>query len=201
MSTIEFKDLFKDAPLQTLKRGDVIYRAGEEPQNIYFVESGLIGLALWGESGKDHLVRLFKAGQIFGHRSLFAQEKYHATATVIDESQVRYLNKAQMRERMKGNCDLAEKLLETLAKELRQAEAKQLVLSEKDATTRIAEAVVYLKELHPKYEWTRQEIADFCGSTTPTVIRTLAKFVDDGLIEQRGREIVILNRDLLLSQG
>ncbi|WP_295904873.1 Crp/Fnr family transcriptional regulator [uncultured Bdellovibrio sp.] len=201
MNTVEFKELFAEAPLKTFKRGDVIYRAGEEPQNIYFVESGLVGLALWGESGKDHLVRLFKQGQIFGHRSLFAQEKYHATATVIDESQIRFLNKSQMRERMKGNCDLAEKLLETLAKELRQAEARQLVLNEKDATTRIAEAVVYLKELHPQYDWTRQEIADFCGSTTPTVIRTLAKFADDGLIEQRGREIVILNRDLLLSQG
>ncbi|WP_347358436.1 Crp/Fnr family transcriptional regulator [Bdellovibrio sp.] len=198
---MEFKDLFVQAKGKKFKRGDIIYRAGETPRNIYFVESGLVGLGLWGESGKDHLVRLFREGQIFGHRSLFANETYHATATVIDEAEVRIMNKAEIREQMKGNCDLAEKLLETLAKELRQAEAKQLVLSEKDAPARIAEAVVYLKELHPDYDWTRQEIADFCGTTTPTVIRTLARFVEDGLLEQKGREIIILDKERLLSQG
>lgn len=198
---MELQDIFQDAPQLKVKRGEVLYRAGESPQNIYFVESGLVGLALWGESGKDHLARLFKTGQVFGHRSLFAKEKYHATATVIDESTLRVLSKDQMRERMKGNCDLAEKLLEILAKELRQAESRQLLLSEKDAPTRIAEAVVYLKELHPTYDWTRQEIADFCGTTTPTVIRTLARFEEEGLVQQQGREIVILNRDALLSQG
>lgn len=198
---MEFKDLFSQAPFKRFKRGDIIYRSGETPKNIYYVESGLVGLGLWGESGKDHLVRLFREGQIFGHRSLFANEMYHATATVIDEAQIRILSKAEMREQMKGNCDLAEKLLETLAKELRVAEAKQLVLSEKDAPARIAEAVVYLKELHPEYSWTRQEIAEFCGTTTPTVIRTLAKFVEEGLVEQKGREIVILNKSALLSQG
>lgn len=198
---MEFKDLFAQAVAKNFRRGDVVYRAGENPQNIYFVESGLVGLGLWGESGKDHLVRLFREGQIFGHRSLFANEPYHATATVIDDSVLRVMNKNEMRQQMKGNCDLAEKLLQTLAIELRRAEAKQLTLSEKDAPARIAEAVVYLKELHPEYSWTRQEIADFCGTTTPTVIRTLARFVEDGLIEQRGREILILDKKTLLAQG
>lgn len=201
LSGMEFKDLFAQAASKTYHRGDVIYRSGETPQNLYFVESGLVGLGLWGESGKDHLVRLFRAGQIFGHRSLFANEPYHATATVIDESKIRFMSKSEMRTLMKGNCDLAEKLLETLSKELRQAEAKQLVLSEKDAPARIAEALVYLKELHPDYSWTRQEIADFCGTTTPTVIRTLARFADEGLIEQKGREIVLLKKDDLLNEA
>lgn len=197
----EFEKLFRDAKSLTLKRGEVVYRVDDIPENIYFLESGLVGLALWGESGKDHLVRLFKAGQVFGHRSLFENVPYHATATVIENSVVRSLSRKELREKMRGNCDLAEKFLENLARELREAESKQLTLNEKDAPARIAEAVVYLKELHPDYSWTRQEIADFCGTTTPTVIRNLASFVEEGLIEQKGREIVILNRDALLSQG
>lgn len=197
----EFEKLFKEAESLRLKRGDIVYRVGQQPENIYFLEAGLVGLALWGESGKDHLVRLFKTGQVFGHRSLFEKVPYHATATVIENSVVRVLSKQELREKMRGNCELAEKFLENLARELREAESKQLVLNEKDAPARIAEAVVYLKELHPNYSWTRQEIADFCGTTTPTVIRNLAHFVEEGLIEQKGREIVILDREALLSQG
>ena len=198
---MELQQIFQGARLQKFKRGDVIYKMGEDPQNIYYLQSGLVGLVVWGESGKDHLLRLFKQGQIFGHRSFFAQEKYHASATVLQDSEVLVLSKDEMRERMKGNCDLAEKLLQTLAAELRRSEEKQVVLTEKDVTARIAEAVVYFKELHPTHSWTRQEIADFCGTTVATVIRTLAKFVDDGLIDQQGREIIILKKDELLSQG
>jgi len=198
---MELQDIFKDARSLKFKRGDVIYKMGELPQNIYLLQTGLVGLVVWGESGKDHLLRLFKQGQIFGHRSFFAKEKYHASATVLQDTEVLVLSKDEMRERMKGNCDLAEKLLETLATELRRSEEKQVILTEKDVTARIAEAVVYFKELHPTHSWTRQEVADFCGTTVATVIRTLAKFVDDGLIEQQGREIIILKKDELLAQG
>ncbi len=194
-------EVFQGARVEKFKRGDVIYKMGEVPQNIYFLKEGLVGLVVWGESGKDHLLRLFKKNQIFGHRSFFAQEPYHASATVLDDTTVLVLSKDEMRARMKGNCDLAEKLLQTLAAELRRSEEKQVVLTEKDVTARIAEAVVYFKDLHPTHSWTRQEIADFCGTTVATVIRTLAKFVEDGLIEQRGREIVILKKEELLSQG
>ncbi|QLY26616.1 Crp/Fnr family transcriptional regulator [Bdellovibrio sp. KM01] len=198
---MELIQVFQDARVEKFKRGDVIYKMGENPQNIYFLKEGLVGLVVWGESGKDHLLRLFKKNQIFGHRSFFAQEPYHASATVLDDTTVLVFSKDEMRARMKGNCDLAEKLLQTLATELRRSEEKQVVLTEKDVTARIAESVVYFKDLHPTHSWTRQEIADFCGTTVATVIRTLAKFVEDGLIEQRGREIVILKKEELLSQG
>lgn len=198
---MELQEIFQGARSLKFKRGDVIYKMGELPQNIYLLQSGLVGLVVWGESGKDHLLRLFKQGQIFGHRSFFAKEKYHASATVLQDTEVLVLSKDEMHERMKGNCDLAEKLLETLATELRRSEEKQVILTEKDVTARIAEAVVYFKELHPTHSWTRQEVADFCGTTVATVIRTLAKFVDDGLIEQQGREIIILKKDELLAQG
>ncbi|WP_413578049.1 Crp/Fnr family transcriptional regulator [Bdellovibrio sp. HCB290] len=198
---MELVDVFKGSRIEKFKRGDVLYKMGESPRNIFFLVEGLVGLVVWSEAGNDHLLRLFKKNQIFGHRSFFAQEPYHASATVLEDATVFVLSKEEMRERMKGNCDLAEKLLQTLATELRRAEEKQVILTEKDVTARIAEAVVYFKDLHPTHSWTRQEIADFCGTTTATVIRTLARFVDDGLIEQRGREIIILKKDELLSQG
>ena len=44
----EFVKLFRDAKTLRFKRGDVVYRVGDQPENIYFLESGLVGLALWG---------------------------------------------------------------------------------------------------------------------------------------------------------
>jgi CRP-like cAMP-binding protein len=58
--------------------------------------------------------------------------------------------------------------------------------------------VLYLREVFPEHQWTRREIAEFCGSSTPTVIRTLAKFEAEGILRQHGRKIEIVRREALL---
>lgn len=198
---MELRDLFyqnKFVQRKELKRGDKVYKVSDLPQGLYFVEKGLIGLVVAGEGGHDHLVRLFKKDQIFGHRSLFAKEPYHASATALEGTSILFINKSDIKELMRSNCDFAEKLLELMAIELRLAEQKLISLTEKDVTSRIAETIIYLKEVFPTHNWTRQEIADFCGSTAATVIRTMAKFEDEGLITQNGREFQIVDKDSLL---
>lgn len=197
---MELKQLFFKKPQRKeFKRGDRIYRASEPPQGLYLVEKGLVGLVISGENGHDHLVRLFKPGQIFGHRTLFAKETYHATATALETTHLNFLDKDEVRKLMREECDFNEIMLELMAKELRSAEEKLISITEKDVTRRIAETIIYLKEIFPDHAWTRQEIADYCGSTAATVIRTLAKFENDGFISQNGREFQIIDREALLS--
>lgn len=194
------QNIFDETHLRPYKRGESIYQTGDLPKGLYLVEAGLVGLVMFGEKGQEHLVRLFKPGQVFGHRSLFAREPYHATATALEGTQVRFLEKSLVRQKLRGNCEFAEYLLETLALEMRRAEQKQISLSEKDVTARIAETILYLKELKPDHVWTRQEIADYCGSTAATVIRTLAFFENQKWIIQEGRKILINDREALLAQ-
>jgi CRP-like cAMP-binding protein len=49
--------------------------------------------------------------------------------------------------------------------------------------------------------WTRKEIAEWASTTPETVIRTLSDFEGEGLIEQKGRTIRILNRAKLLEKS
>ncbi len=85
-----------------------------------------------------------------------------------------------------------------LAKELRQAEIQHVMILENQILARAAQALIYLKDLHPEHSWTRQEIANFCASTVSTIIKTLAELEARGLILQEGRAITILNREGLL---
>jgi len=85
IAPLEAQQILKSAshPL-FVKKGDSIYRAGETPEFIFGLQSGMVGLILHGENGQDHLVRLFKWGQIFGYRSLLGREKYHATSYALE---------------------------------------------------------------------------------------------------------------------
>ena len=180
------------------RRGDVIYSAGDRPAGLYFINKGLVGLVIQTPEGKEHLVRLFKCDHYFGHRSYFAEEKYHATARALEEVVVTFYPREAIEEKLKTDPKFVRQLLKTLAVELKMAEMKIVSLSEKEVAGRIAEALIYLKELFPNHYWTRQEIADFCGSTAPTVIRTLSQFESEGWIRQQGREIQIVDKTRLL---
>ena len=73
------------------------------------------------------------------------------------------------------------------------------MILENEILVRTAFAIVSLKDLHPDHNWTRQEIANFCASTTSTIIKALAEFEERGLIEQTGRKIKIIDRAKLIA--
>ncbi|NJL24250.1 MAG: Crp/Fnr family transcriptional regulator [Calothrix sp. SM1_5_4] len=182
------------------RRGDWIYRVGDEPQGLYLVESGLVGLVLIGAtSGKEHFLRFFKAGGFFGHRSLFANEGYHGTTMALQATTLRMIPRGTVLQVLDRFPRMMKDVLVVLAMELRRCEAQHVMILENQILSRTAQALVYLKDLHPEHRWTRQEISNFCGSTVSTVIKALAELESMGLIRQDGRAIEILKRDELIA--
>jgi CRP-like cAMP-binding protein len=211
-SLMEFKQLWSDLPdevrwhfesqAETLefKRGDFVYHQGDQPKGIYFVKKGLVGLVVIGaSSGKEHLLRFFRQGQFFGHRSLFSGEGYHGATVVLEPTQVKLVSKALVLKAIDQHPKMLKEVVQVLARELRRCETQHVLILENEILSRVAQSLVYLKDLHPEHNWTRQEIANFCASTVSTVIKTMAQLEEMGLIAQSGRSIEILKRDALIA--
>jgi CRP-like cAMP-binding protein len=206
-----FNDLWADLPDEVramftasaktfdFKRGDTVYREGDEPRGIYFVNKGLVGLTKIGISGKEHFLRFFKKGQFFGHRSLFSQENYHATALTIEQTSLVLVPQESILWATEKYPKILLDVVNVLAKELRRAENLHVMILDNQIHVRVAQGLLYLKNLNPEHNWTRQEIANFCASTVSTVIKALADLEAEGLIRQEGRSIQILNAEGLLS--
>lgn len=206
-----FTTLWKDAESSLLekldrntmtlefKRGDVIYSLGDHPRGLYVVISGLIGLSIIGEeSGKEHLLRFFTSGQVFGHRALFSEETYHASAVALEKTTLKLIPKAILVQFLDENPILYKDMVKYMGKELRRAENLHVMILENQILPRTAQALIYLKNLHPEHNWTRSEIANFTASTTSTIIKAMAQLEEMGLIRQTGRSIEILNKEELL---
>lgn len=207
----ENSDLWADLPSQAkkifrssaqrleFKRGDKVYQQAATCDGLYFIESGLVGLTMVGEtSGKEHLIRFFKPGQFFGHRSLFSDEGHHCAAICLEATILTLVPKHVVVSVMEQFPHLYKIVISKIAKELRRAEAQRITILENQTLPRTARVLVYLKEFSPEHLWTRQEIANFSGSTTATVIRALAELEAKGFIEQNGRMIDIVNREALV---
>lgn len=209
---MEFKELWSDIDPEVrwffesqskalhFKRGDHIYSQGETPKGLYFVKSGLVGLTMISaKSGKEHLLRFFRQGQFFGHRSLFSQEGYHGNAVALEPTTIKFVPKEAVLSGIEKNKSLLLEVVHVLSKELRRCETQHVMILENEIMVRVAQSLIYLKDLHPEHNWTRQEIANFCASTVSTVIKALTELEEMKYIRQDGRSISILDRESLVA--
>lgn len=184
---------------KTLKRGEIIYHEGDFPSNIYFVEEGLVGLFHISETGKETFLRVFGNGSVFGHRSYFAEEDYHATSMALSETKLVFISKDECARICEENFGLLRKMTSVLAKELGVAELRLSSLQDKSANKRVSESMIYLKMKYPGHVWTRKEIAEYSGTTFETVTRVMGDLEKRGLIEKIGRDFKILDEQLVLN--
>lgn len=177
------------------RSGSVIFRAGEYPLGLYIVHSGLAKLEALSENGTAHTLRLVGRDGVLGYRSLFADEVYNASAIAVEHTDVCFIPKSEIMNLFHKYPEICLRFLHHLAKDLREAETKWVRQIDKGAPERVAESLLFLSERFKKVHWTRREIAQWAGTTTETVIRTLAQFEREKLISQKGREIQIINRE------
>lgn len=179
------------------KRGQFIFYAGNIPGGVYCVNSGVVKLENEGPNGNGHILRVVQEGGVLGYRSLFADEAFDAAAVVHEDAEVSFIPKSCILELMRMCPELAIRLLSIASKELRIAEDRLCAQSDKSASERVAMSLMYLRKTFTNQNWTRKEIAEWAGTTSETVIRTLGDFEVQGIIEQRGRSIVILDESSL----
>jgi CRP/FNR family transcriptional regulator len=96
-------------------------------------------------------------------------------------------------------------MMKLLADNLRKAEEQITSLAQKNVRERMAEALLFFKATYGvndtdsaiNFNFSREEIADFVGTSTETAIRLLSDFKKENLINLEGKKIMILNNTKL----
>ena len=180
------------------KKGEMIFSEGSVPNGLYCVSKGIVKLETTSARGDGHILRLIKAGDVLGYRSLFANESYSANAIAVEPVEACLIPREKIQDLCQRHPELALQFLKSVSSELRRSEERLVAAIDKDATERVAEAILFLKDNFSSPIWTRREIAEWAGTTPETVMRTLAALEDQGLIEQEGRKIEIVDKQRLL---
>lgn len=186
---------------QTYKPGQSIFYAGNPATGIYCVMRGTIKLEANDTDGKSQIVQVYGPGSMIGYRALFSQEPYQSSGIAVEECEVCFIPKATILKTIHDSPDLAMKFMMQLSQDFKMMESRLQRVLARTAAERIAEALLFLRENFQDKHWTRKEIAEWAGTTTETVIRSLAELEDEGIIEQKGRAIKILNREELLAKA
>ncbi len=192
--------------MNVFKKGQTVFFQGNPPLGLYCINSGKIKLSKIGPEGKESIIRIAGPGDVLGHRSLFCNEKFTATATVIEDSAVCFIDKKFIYHAIEKDPSISLHLIEKLSRDMGKAEDRAASLAQKSVRERLAELLLMLKSsygVQEKNRWrldiklTREEMASMIGTANETIIRFISEFRELGMIEQEGKIIYIVDENQL----
>ncbi|KXK35943.1 MAG: Crp/Fnr family transcriptional regulator [Chlorobi bacterium] len=188
------------------KKGQMVFYEGNYPQGLYCIYSGKVKIHKHGYDGKEQILRFAKKGNVIGYRALLSDEKYHVSATAIEDSLICYFPRNVYQEMIAGNPALSMQIIRLLTTDLRSAEEKTVNMVQKQVRERIAEALLMLKDFFGTEDdgatiatvLTRESIGSIAGTTTETAIRILSDFHKKNVVELVGKKIKVANQKELV---
>jgi len=185
------------------RKGMVIFFEGDSGKGFHYVKSGKVKIVKMTDDGREHIVKIIGAGEIFAEVLLFNNQPYPATAIAADDSCIGVINNIDLEKLVLGNNELALQLIKALSQRLLYAQQKIKNLALNDVMARTAEALLRLSSEHGQakpdgrievvIDLSRQDLASLVGTTRETVTRTLSALKKDKVIDFDGQKVIILD--------
>jgi CRP-like cAMP-binding protein/CheY-like chemotaxis protein len=181
----------------------VIYAEGKRPKYLFYVKSGKIKTFKVHEDGKEYITNLYSAGDYFGYTALLENGLYDDTAEVLEEAEVIMIPKDDFLQAVFKDLTIAGKFIRLITRDVKEKEERLLHLAYDSLRKRVAKALV---DIHEKFnkengqrqiDISREDIAQYVGTATESLIRTLSDFKSEQLLEIKEGKIRILQADKL----
>jgi len=197
----EFEILDKNRAMVTFKKGDLIFKQGALSTNVAYLRTGIVKIHMQGPS-KEKILRIVKAPSYFGIPTTFGNKINKYSATAIEETTVCFIDSNLFRNFIFKNGKFAYEIIVELCENELQDYERYANQSQKQVPGMVAERLICMsdtifKSNHFNFPLTQSELADLVGTSRESVSRVLSDFSSNKLIEFKGKEITILNRDVL----
>jgi len=210
-------DQFKQQLSDSLQREPLIYRpvkiprhanvytAGDQDEAVYFIESGEIKLLTHSAEGRECLLAIHSAGDIFGELCLSGLGSRQSTATAMKATTLKRIPHGLFIARLSRDS-LFEGFVRYLA--VRIAEQQQIIanLVTVDSEQRLGKTLLQLARTLGKkgQESTRvelkishDELSEMVGTTRPRISLFMERFRHLGLIESNKEHFLVIKENKL----
>jgi CRP-like cAMP-binding protein len=201
LSEGELEPLAQHSRANHFEADATIFNQGDPAERIWLVRSGRVKIVRQEESGREVILEVLSAGEVFGGATLF-MPKQPATARAMGATETISFDNDIYAGFLEQHPAVALKLIRMLGGRLHATMNLQVLAGEK-VERRLAHILLKLaaRAGRPDPEGilitvplSRQDLADLSGTTLETAIRTMSRFRSDGLLKtRRGGYIVILD--------
>lgn len=200
LSDAELDCLLLTSPAKFYRKGSIIYEEGTKMKGCYFVYSGILKIYQTGQEGKEQIIKFEQSGDIFGFRSVISHEPACTSVKTLSDAILCYISGTSLLDLLKSNSGFAYEMIQITCKELGESNRYIRDIAQKSVKERLAEILILLasdfgmeEDGTLKLSLTREDLSNFVGTATETVIRLLSEYKTEGLVESQGRKIRLLD--------
>jgi CRP/FNR family transcriptional regulator, cyclic AMP receptor protein len=191
----------------TIAKNDNVYTCGDNDELVYFIESGQIKLLMLSPEGRECLLTIHSAGDIFGELCLSGLGARLETATAMEESVIKQIPCPRFFERL-GRDALFPGFVQYLA--VRIADQQQMIanLVTVDSEQRLGQTLLRLartlgkkdpRSIRIELKITHEELSEMVGTTRPRISVFMQRFKNLGLIETNADHFLIIKENKLVA--
>ena len=183
-------------------RRQTLCKEGEFSSSIKFLISGYAMVLTEGPNKKNIIIKILKPGDFLGVSAVCGEVTYAFSAIALTDTLVCSIERESVLELMENNWKFALKLTKWYCTNYRLLLERIRTVGFKNLHGRLADAILYLNSMEFKEEnlykyLTRKDIADMACMPMESAVRLLSEFSESKLIKITGKEIEILNVDML----
>jgi CRP-like cAMP-binding protein len=195
-------DLLSNNCAQTsFNPGDVIIKQDSLSTNIVYVRTGLVKLHSKGPI-KEMIMRIVKAPTYLCLPSTFGDKVNHFSATALAHTTICFIDLHTFKQFIYANGDFAYQILLDLSKSQLQSFHSCISNAQKHSQGKVANVLLFLSdEIYESKQFvlpiSRQDLGDMAGTTRESASRILTEFHNDKIIRLEGKNVTVLNYELL----
>jgi CRP-like cAMP-binding protein len=186
--------------------GEIIYFEKSPASRLYVVADGNVKLMRHTLSGKDVMLDILKPGEFFGSLTHAEDDTYSETAHSHTPVCTLSIEGSDFRQILSLHPPVAMKVMDIMARRLREAQDMMRLLSVSSVEQRLAHVLLKLGDklgvpdqvgMLIQMPLGRGDLADLTGTTTETASRVMSQLQKDGLIQTGRRWVAITNKSRL----
>src|SRR6478672_8455397 len=189
--------------VEYFSKKQTVYAEGKRPRFLYYLVSGKAKAFKTHEDGKEYITDLFSSGDFMGYTALIEDKLYDDTAVILEDAELMQIPRDEFLQLIYTDINMAAKFIRIVTKNVKEKEERLLNLAYSSLRKRVAKALV---DIHEKFykessnsiiEFSRDDIAQYIGTATESLIRTLSDFKNEKLIDIKSGKISIINLEKL----
>lgn len=200
----QMEEISKSIKSLSYKKGEIIYRPGDESDSLYIVKSGKVKIYRLSESGKEQLLHILNPGDFTGELALFRQSVHESFAEAMENTNICMITRPDLQKFLEKYPSISIKMLAILSERLDAIEKQSTSFATLSVEKRLVDFLIESAQNQDK-EFTlpmsQKDLASYLGTTPESISRKLTALEDEGYIRQLPRrKIKIINIKGLLEK-
>lgn len=194
----DLEEIASFSVLRSLSKGEYLFHEGGPAEGFYVVQKGAVNVHRTNAAGREQILHIFRAGEVFAEAALASDTGYPADARATEDTTLVMVPRIPFLGLFRARPELALRMLASLGQHLRTLVALVDDLTLKDMETRLAN---WLLKRCPQplrsapatiaLEQSKKILAGEMGATSETFSRALAKFREQGMLKVEGSELTV----------